>query len=144
MASLTSTPLLGRGCASVCVGIGVEIGVWFHVWVAGFGFGGFWRLGCWISGVTVEMVVVVGRIGVGSICALWVRFVICGCGFVLWCAMGLFCGGCGFVGDAVLVPWWWLCHIFFFIWFGLRKKLEIWVFLFYFIFYCDIYIILLC
>ena len=32
----------------------------FDVWVAGFGFGGFRCLGCWISGVTVEMVVVVG------------------------------------------------------------------------------------
>ena len=39
----------------------------FDVWVAGFGVGGFWRLGCWISGVTVEMVVVVGRfVGGGS------------------------------------------------------------------------------
>ena len=100
----------------------------FDVWVAGFGFRGFRHLGCWISGVTVEMVVVVGRIGVGSICALWVQFVICGCGFVLWCAMGLFCGGCGFVGDAVLVPWWWLCSIFFlvigdFVWSRLRKKI---------------------
>ena len=28
----------------------------------------------------------------------WVQFVICGYGFVLWCAMGLFYGGCGFVG----------------------------------------------
>ena len=36
MASLTSTPPLGRGCASVCVGIRVEIGVWFR------------RLGSWI------------------------------------------------------------------------------------------------
>ena len=30
-------------------------------------------------------------------------------------AVGLFCGGCGFVGNAVLVPWWWLCYIFFFL-----------------------------
>ena len=75
----------------------------FDVWVARFGFDGFRRLGCWISGVTVEMVVVVGHISVGSICDLWVRFVICGCGFVLWCVVGLFCGGCGFVGGAVLV-----------------------------------------
>ena len=45
VASLTSTPPLGRGCASVCVGIGVEIGVWFrHLgswiwvwWVSAFG-----------------------------------------------------------------------------------------------------------
>ena len=30
---------------------------------------------------------------------------ICGCGFVLWCSVGLFYGGCGFVGGgcAVLV-----------------------------------------
>ena len=30
---------------------------------------------------------------------------ICGCGFVLWCSVGLFYGGCGFVGggSAVLV-----------------------------------------
>ena len=33
--------------------------------------------------------VVVGCIDVGSICDLWVQFVICGCGFVLWCAVGL-------------------------------------------------------
>ena len=55
---------------------------------------------------------VVGRNGVGLICDLWVRlvwvrFVICGCGFVLWyavwCAVGLFCGGCGIVNGAVLV-----------------------------------------
>ena len=32
----------------------------FDIWVAGFGFGGFRRLGCCISGVTMEMVVVVG------------------------------------------------------------------------------------
>ena len=36
VASLTSTPLLGHGCAPVCVGIRVEIGVWFR------------RLGSWI------------------------------------------------------------------------------------------------
>ena len=43
----------------------------FDVWVVGFGFGGFWRLGCWISGVTVEMVVVVvGRFVGGPICDL--------------------------------------------------------------------------
>ena len=33
----------------------------FDIWVAKFGFGGFQHLGCRISGVTVEMVVVVGR-----------------------------------------------------------------------------------
>ena len=33
----------------------------FDVWIVGFGFGGFRRLGCWIPRVTVEMVVVVGR-----------------------------------------------------------------------------------
>ena len=45
MASLPSTPPLGRGCAPVCVGIGVEISVWFrHLgsciwvwWVLAFG-----------------------------------------------------------------------------------------------------------
>ena len=36
MASLASTPPLGRGCAPMCVGIKVEIGVWFQ------------RLGSWI------------------------------------------------------------------------------------------------
>ena len=60
----------------------------FDVWVAGFGFGGFRHLGCWISGVMVEMVVVVGRFavvgrtGVGSICDGWVQFVICGVGSI--------------------------------------------------------------
>ena len=38
----------------------------FDVWVAGFGFGGFRHLGCCISGVTVEMVVVVGRFAGGG------------------------------------------------------------------------------
>ena len=45
MTSLTYTPPLGRGCASMCVGIGVEIGVWFRClgswiwvwWVSAFG-----------------------------------------------------------------------------------------------------------
>ena len=63
VASLTSTSPLGRGCASVCIGIEVEIGVWLrHLgswiwvwWVSAFGFGGF---------------------------------VTCGCGFVLWCCVG--------------------------------------------------------
>ena len=27
---------------------------------------------------------------------------ICGCGFVLWCSVGLFYGGCGFVSGAML------------------------------------------
>ena len=36
MASLNSTSSLGRDCAPVCVGIGVEIDVWFK------------RLGSWI------------------------------------------------------------------------------------------------
>ena len=71
----------------------------FGIWVSRFRFGGFRRLSCWISRITVEIVVVVGRIGEGSICDLWVQFVIC---------------GCGFVGDVVLVPWWWLCCIFFY------------------------------
>ena len=42
----------------------------FDVWIVGFGFGGFRRfrrLGYWISGVTVEMVVVVvGRFAGGG------------------------------------------------------------------------------
>ena len=44
----------------------------FDVWVARFGFDGFRCLGCWISGVTVEMVVVVvvGRFVGGPICDL--------------------------------------------------------------------------
>ena len=33
----------------------------------------------------------------------WVCFVICGCGFVLWCSVGLFYGGCGFVGGGSAV-----------------------------------------
>ena len=61
VASLTSSPPLGRGCASMCGGIGVEIGVhWyrgcvlvsrlrsvcgFDVWVTKLGFGGFQHLG---------------------------------------------------------------------------------------------------
>ena len=55
----------------------------FDIWVVGFGFGGFRCLGYHILGVTVEMVVVVGHIGVGLICDLWpwVCFVVC-CGFV--------------------------------------------------------------
>ena len=28
---------------------------------------------------------------------------ICGCGFVLWCSVGLFYGGCGFVGGGCVV-----------------------------------------
>ena len=40
----------------------------FNVWVARFGFGGFRRLGCWILGVTVEIVVVVvGRFAGGGL-----------------------------------------------------------------------------
>ena len=63
----------------------------FSVWVAGLGFGGFWRLGCWILGVVWwrwwwwrVILLVVGRIGgVSSIYDLWlwVCFVVC-CGFV--------------------------------------------------------------
>ena len=43
---------------------------------------------------------------------------ICGYGFVLWCSMGLFYGGCGFVGGgcAVLA----LDCVFFFFWFSYR------------------------
>ena len=38
----------------------------FNIWIAGFRFGGFRRLGCWISGVMVEMVVVVGHFAGGG------------------------------------------------------------------------------
>ena len=38
----------------------------FNVWVAGFGFGGFRHSGCQISGVMVEMVVVVGHFAGGG------------------------------------------------------------------------------
>ena len=63
---------------------------------------------------------------------------ICGCGFVLWCVVGLFCGDCGFVGDAVLVVV--VPHFFFiilfvigdFVWSGLRKKIGDLVFFFFF------------
>ena len=83
---------LGHSCASVCAGIGVEIGVWFQ------------RLGSWIW---VWWISAFGLLdfrghggdggGGGSFCwwwvvSAWVRFVICGCGFVLWCVVGLFCG----------------------------------------------------
>ena len=39
----------------------------------------------------------------GSICDLLIRFVICGYGFVLWCATGLFCGAVGgfFFGSGI-------------------------------------------
>ena len=50
-------------CALVS-GLRSECG--FDVWVAGFGFGGFRHLGCWILGVTVEMVVVVGGFASGG------------------------------------------------------------------------------
>ena len=65
---------------------------------------------------------------VGFLFRAWVSV----CGFNIWVAgfgfggfrrlavvdfvaVGLFCGGYGFVGDAMLVPWWWLCCIFFFL-----------------------------
>ena len=70
VASLNSTSLLGHDCAPVFLVSGLRSMCGLNVWVAGFGFGGFRRLGCWISGVTVEMVVVVGHIDVGSICDL--------------------------------------------------------------------------
>ena len=71
---------------------------------------------------------VVGRIGVGSICDLWVRFVICGRG-VLWVCfvmvVGLLVMLCWCLGGG--------CAAFFFIfilfvigdfvWSGLRKKI---------------------
>ena len=54
--------------------------------------------------------------------------------------MGLFCGGCGFVGGAVLVVV--MPHFFFilfvisdFVWFGLRKKIGDLVFFIYFLFF---------
>ena len=85
----------------------------FDVQVARFGFGGFRRLDCQISGVTVEMMLAVGCIGMDSICDLWlwVCFVVC-CGFVLWCCVGsgraVFCGAVGFFFFFFLaVDWWW-------------------------------------
>ena len=44
---------------------------------------------------------------------------ICGCGFVLWCSVGLFYGGYGFVsgGCAVLVVLCWRWFVFFFFFF---------------------------
>ena len=107
VASLTYTPPLGHGCAPVCVGIGVEISVWFR------------RLGSWIWG---WWVLTFGLLdfrsyggdggGGGSFCwwwviSAWVRFVICGSDlvvlrwwFVLWCCVGdgcaMFYGVVGF------------------------------------------------
>ena len=66
MASLTSTPPLGQGLDLCALVSGLRPVCGFKIWVAGFGFGGFRRLGCWISGVTVEMVVVVGRFAGGG------------------------------------------------------------------------------
>ena len=99
VATLTSTSPLGHGCAPVCIGIGVEIGVWF------------WRLGSWIWGwwvLAFGLLDFRGHSGDGggggrSFCwwwvvLAWVRFVICGFDlvvlwwwFVLWCCVG---GGC--------------------------------------------------
>ena len=59
MASLTSTPPLGRGLDLCALVSGLRSVCGFEILVARFGFCGFRRLGCWISGVTVEMVVVV-------------------------------------------------------------------------------------
>ena len=53
---------------------------------------------------------VVGCIGVGSICDLWVQFVICGRGFVLWCVMGLLVMLCWCLGGG--------CAAFFFLGLG--------------------------
>ena len=94
---LISQNSLKQTLSTLCFGHWVVVVLWcalvsglrsvcgFDVWVARFGFDGFRHLGCWISGVTVEMVVVVGHIGVGSICDLWLWacFVVC-YGFILW------------------------------------------------------------
>ena len=104
MASLTSTSPLGRGCAPVCVGIGVEISVWFRRlgswiwvwWVLAFGLldfqGSWWRWWWW------------------WVVLLVVRFVICSCGFVLWCVVddgcAVFCGAVGFFFFFAVDGWW--------------------------------------
>ena len=58
----------------------------FDVWVTRFEFGGFRRLAVGF-GVWLWLIL-----------WMWVCFVVC----------------CEFVGDVVLVPWWWSCRIFFF------------------------------
>ena len=102
----------------------------FDVWVARFGFDGFRRLGCWISRVTVEMVVVVGRIGVGPICDLW-----------LWVCF-VVCCGCFVVVVGLLVMLYWClgggCAAFLFIWSRLRKKIGDLGLFFFFPPYCGL------
>ena len=43
---------------------------------------------------------------------------VCGCGFVLWCSVGLFYCGYGFVGGGcavlVMLCWHWIVFFFFF------------------------------
>ena len=121
VATLTSTSPLGHGCAPVCIGIGVEIGVWFR------------RLGSWIWG---WWVLAFGLLdfrghggdggGGGSFCwwwvvLAWVRFVICGSDlvvlrwwFVLWCCVG---GGCAmFYGVVGFYFYFYLFIYFFLLW----------------------------
>ena len=64
----------------------------FGIWVAGFQ-GSRWRWWWW------------------WVISAWVRFVICGCGLVLWCAMGLFCGGCAAFLFIYFVCDWWFCLV---------------------------------
>ena len=83
VASLTSTLPLDRGCAPMSVGIGVEICVWFR------------RLGSWIWVWWVSAFGLLDFRGHGGddvggglfywwwVVSAWIRFVICGCGFVL-------------------------------------------------------------
>ena len=96
----------------------------FNIWKAGFRFGGFRRLGCWISGVMVEMVVVVGHFAgggsyqhgfdlwfVGLICDLWlwVCFVVAVGLLVMlcWC-LG---GGCAAFFIFLFFYDWWFCLV---------------------------------
>ena len=64
----------------------------FGIWVAGFQ-GSRWRWWWW------------------WVISAWVRFVICGCELVLWCAMGLFCGGCAAFLFIYFVCDWWFCLV---------------------------------
>ena len=66
----------------------------------------------------------VGRISMGPICDLWVRLVIYGCGFVLWCAMGLFCGAI----LVVVVSHFLFIYLFCLIW----VEEKVWFFFFFF------------
>ena len=94
VASLTSTPPLGCGCAPVCVGIGVEISVrwrwlcrvfWYRVCV-GIGL----RSGLlWCALVSSLFCAVVLAVVVSCLVVLWVFFF-----FLLWTGGGCGCG-CG-------------------------------------------------